>query len=99
MLTASCETALVPAVQTGKGTSHDYQLCALLAVKASLKKLVKYPFFTLKYVLKEDLYKEFRIELLQTAQIKSISQLGCRPTLRNLVFTQKLFSSQLKKKG
>lgn len=44
------------------------------------------------------IYKEFRIKLLQTVQIKSISQLGYRPTLENLVFSQKLFFSQLKKK-
>ena len=44
MLTTSCETALVPAEQEGKGTGDDYQLHRLLAVKASLKKLVKYPF-------------------------------------------------------
>ena len=83
VLTTSCDTALIPAVQKGKEPADDYQLQVLLAVKASFKKLVKYPFY-LKIcvpVLKEDLYKEFRIEQLQTVQIKSISQLGYRPTL------------------
>lgn len=98
VLTASCETALIPAAQTGKGTSYDYQPCALLAAKASFKKISKIPFFTLKYVLKEDLYKEFRIELLQTAQIKSISQLGCRPTLQNLSLYSKALLLPIKEK-
>lgn len=48
--------------------SDDYQLQLSLAVKGTFKKLVKYPFY-LKIcvsVLKEDLYKEFRIDLLQS---------------------------------
>jgi hypothetical protein len=82
VLTTSCESALLPAEQLRK-KSDDHQLQLLLAVKGTFKKLVKYPFY-LKIcvpVLKEDLYKEFRIDLLQTVQIKGTSQLGCRPTL------------------